>query len=114
MAELEDPSTEQNCSALENVDAAKAAKRLIVALAYEAGVNVKAISSRDGIPQSAVYWLDSFEDNRSRTRSNTNPSQNDYPKSLLSSESATRSALQTLSSHQSGVFEVKIPTAYSN
>lgn len=41
---------------------AKAAKRLVVAIAYVDGVSVKTLAARYGIPQSTVYsWLDRFE-----------------------------------------------------
>lgn len=49
-------------SKLDDVTSAKAAKRLIVALAYLDGVPVDEISDRYGFPRSTVYsWLDRFE-----------------------------------------------------
>jgi transposase len=47
---------------LDRVEGAKAAKRLMVALAYKDGVAVEAMSRRYGVPRSTLYyWLDRFE-----------------------------------------------------
>lgn len=47
---------------LRNVDEAKPAKRLMVALAYKDGVAVDTLSARYGIPRSTIYyWLDRLE-----------------------------------------------------
>lgn len=44
---------------LEQVSAGKAAKRLMIALAYKDGVSVETLSERYAIPRSTVYyWLD--------------------------------------------------------
>ena len=49
--------------ALERVLTGKAAKRLIIALAYKDGVSVATLSERYDIPRSTVYyWLDRFEE----------------------------------------------------
>lgn len=49
-------------AALDEAQDAKAAKRLMVALAYKDGVGVDTISERYGIPQSTIYyWLDRLE-----------------------------------------------------
>lgn len=49
--------------ALADVEGAKAAKRLMVALAYKDGVSVSAMEDRYGIPRSTLYyWLDRFEE----------------------------------------------------
>lgn len=46
---------------LEAVETAKAAKRLMVALAYKDGLSVATLSERYGIPESTLYyWLDRF------------------------------------------------------
>ncbi|USZ69960.1 helix-turn-helix domain-containing protein (plasmid) [Halorussus salilacus] len=46
---------------LDAVESAKAAKRLMVALAYKDGVPVSTLSERYGIPESTLYyWLDRF------------------------------------------------------
>ncbi|WP_162224626.1 helix-turn-helix domain-containing protein, partial [Halorussus amylolyticus] len=48
---------------LEAAETAKAAKRLMVALAYKDGVSVAALSERYGIPKSTLYyWLDRLAD----------------------------------------------------
>ncbi|WP_276259075.1 helix-turn-helix domain-containing protein [Haloglomus litoreum] len=50
-------------AALSEVETAKGAKRLMVALAYKDGVDVDVLTARYGIPQSTVYyWLDRFEE----------------------------------------------------
>lgn len=50
-------------AALGDVESAKAAKRLMIALAYKADVPVSELATRYGIPRSTVYyWLDRFED----------------------------------------------------
>jgi transposase len=50
-------------SALEDAESAKAAKRLMIALAYKDGVDVTEIERRYGIPQSTVYyWLNRLEE----------------------------------------------------
>jgi len=47
---------------LADVSTGKAAKRLIVALAYKDGVPVSTLSDRYEIPRSTIYyWLDRFE-----------------------------------------------------
>lgn len=62
MTKLDAVPVEALREALEAADDAKAAKRLMVALAYKDGVAVDTIASRYGIPQSTVYyWLDRFE-----------------------------------------------------
>jgi len=41
----------------------KAVKRLMIALAYDDGVSVDALSERHGIPRSTIHsWLDRFEE----------------------------------------------------
>lgn len=48
---------------LAEVESAKAAKRLMIALAYMNGTPVATLSDRYGIPGSTIYyWLDRFED----------------------------------------------------
>lgn len=48
--------------ALADASTGKAAKRLMIALAYKDGVSVETLSERYGIPRSRVYyWLDRFE-----------------------------------------------------
>lgn len=62
MAKLAEISVEELQMALGQVDEAKAAKRLMVALAYKDGVDVETISERYGVPQSTIYyWLDRLE-----------------------------------------------------
>lgn len=49
--------------ALDSASTAKAAKRVIIALAYKDGVPVETLSGRYDIPRSTVYyWLDRFEE----------------------------------------------------
>ena len=49
--------------ALVDVSTAKAAKRLMIALAYKDGVSVDTLSNRYAIPRSTIYyWLDRFEE----------------------------------------------------
>ena len=49
--------------ALEDVATGKAAKRLMIALAYKDGVSVETVCERYDIPRSTVYyWLDRFEE----------------------------------------------------
>ena len=62
MSKLGDLSADRLRQALADAEDAKAAKRLMVALAYKDGVGVDTISERYGIPQSTVYyWLDRLE-----------------------------------------------------
>lgn len=50
-------------AALDQVSTGKAAKRLIIALAYKDGVSVETLSERYAIPRSTVYyWLGRFEE----------------------------------------------------
>ncbi len=47
---------------LGEASSAKAAKRLMIALAYADGVRVETLSERYDIPRATVYsWLDRFE-----------------------------------------------------
>lgn len=62
MSKLVDVSADALRSALADADDAKAARRLMVALAYKDGVSVATLTERYGIPRSTVYyWLDRFE-----------------------------------------------------
>jgi transposase len=62
MAKLEDVAADRLRSELAGAETAKAAKRLMVALAYKDGAGVESIADRYGIPQSTIYyWLDRFE-----------------------------------------------------
>lgn len=63
MGKLENVSSETLRSALADAETAKAAKRLVVALAYKDGVDVTVIAARYGVPQSTIYyWLDRFDE----------------------------------------------------
>jgi transposase len=63
MKKLQDVDTSELKAALEHAESGKAAKRLIVALAYKDGVDVMEIEQRYGIPQSTIYyWLQRFEE----------------------------------------------------
>lgn len=63
MRKLADVDAEELRTALETVTSAKAAKRVMVALAYLDGVDVDTLSDRYGIPRSTVYsWLTRFEE----------------------------------------------------
>jgi transposase len=65
MDKLDDISAGTLRDRLGEVENAKAAQRLMVALAYKDGVTVATMSERYGIPASTLYyWLDRFE-NRS-------------------------------------------------
>ncbi|WP_137286280.1 helix-turn-helix domain-containing protein [Halorussus salinisoli] len=49
---------------LDAAESAKAAKRLMVAIAYKDGVSVSALSERYGVPESTLYyWLDRIAEN---------------------------------------------------
>ena len=62
MSKLTQLGREELREALDEAATAKAAKRLMVALAYKDGVDVETLSDRYGIPQSTIYyWLDRFE-----------------------------------------------------
>lgn len=62
MNKLEDVDAAALRQALSEVESAKAAKRLMVALAYKDGVPVSALADRYDIPRSTLYyWLDRFE-----------------------------------------------------
>ena len=63
MDKLADVSADALREALDTVESAKAAKRLVVALDYKDDVPVSALSERYGIPRSTLYyWLGRFED----------------------------------------------------
>lgn len=63
MAKLSTVSVDDLHEALEGVSTGKAAKRLMIALAYKDGVAVATLSERYAIPQSTVYfWLDRFKE----------------------------------------------------
>lgn len=63
MSKLEDVSAAALRDALDRADDAKAAKRLMIAVAYVDGVDVAVLSERYGIPESTIYyWLGRFED----------------------------------------------------
>ena len=62
MEKLEDLDDEDLRDALSEAESAKAAKRLMVALAYKDGVSVSTMEERYSIPRSTLYyWLDRFE-----------------------------------------------------
>ena len=62
MNKLEDVEVGVLHDSLEKASSAKAAKRLMIALAYADGVRVETLSERYGIPRATVYsWLDRFE-----------------------------------------------------
>lgn len=62
MNKLADVDIETLQAALATASNAKAAKRLMVALAYADGVRVETLSERYDIPRATVYsWLDRFE-----------------------------------------------------
>ncbi len=62
MDKLADITVDRLLEALDEVDSAKAAKRLMIALAYKDGVSVDTLSDRYGLSRSTVYsWLDRFE-----------------------------------------------------
>lgn len=63
MSKISTVSVDSLHDALERVSTAKAAKRVMVALAYKDGVSVETLSRRYEIPRSTVYyWLDRFEE----------------------------------------------------
>jgi transposase len=62
MNKLEDVDAGALRDALGKASSAKAAKRLMIALAYADGVRVETLSERYNIPRTTVYsWLDRFE-----------------------------------------------------
>ena len=63
MAKLSTVTVDELHAVLERVTTGKAAKRLMIALAYKDGVAVDTLSERYDIPRSTVYyWLDRFEE----------------------------------------------------
>lgn len=63
MDKLADVSADALRAALGDVESAKAAKRLMVALDYKHSVSVDVLTERYGIPRSTLYyWLDRFEE----------------------------------------------------
>ncbi|WP_340100313.1 helix-turn-helix domain-containing protein [Salinibaculum salinum] len=63
MSKLDGVSADALRDRLDDVESAKAAKRLMVALAYLDGVSVSELSDRYGVPASTLYyWLDRFEE----------------------------------------------------
>lgn len=63
MAKLDGVDPDQLRAALDEATSAKAAMRLMVALAYQEGVRVETMSERYGIPRSTIYsWLTRFEE----------------------------------------------------
>ena len=61
MSKLDGVSGDALREELRAVGTAKAAKRLMVALAYKDGVPVATLSERYGVPESTLYyWLDRF------------------------------------------------------
>lgn len=63
MGKLDGVSADTLRDRLADVESAKAAKRLMVALAYMDGTPVSELSDRYGIPASTLYyWLDRFEE----------------------------------------------------
>jgi transposase len=62
MNKLEDVDGDALRNALGEASSAKAAQRLMIALAYADGVRVETVSERYDIPRATVYsWLDQFE-----------------------------------------------------
>lgn len=62
MDKLADVDADELRDALDGVESAKAAKRLMVALAYKHGTPVSDLTDRYGVPRSTLYyWLDRFE-----------------------------------------------------
>jgi transposase len=62
MNKLEDVDAGALRDALGKASSAKAAKRLMIALAYTDGVRVETLSERYDIPRATVYsWLDRFQ-----------------------------------------------------
>jgi transposase len=62
MNKLADVDTDALQAALDTVASPKAAKRLMIALAYADGVRVETLSNRYDIPRATVYsWLNRFE-----------------------------------------------------
>lgn len=60
---LDDVDADRLRALLADADDPKAVKRLMVALAYEDGESVEALSDRYDVPRSTVYyWLDRFEE----------------------------------------------------
>lgn len=62
MGKLDDVPAAALRDALDDASGAKAATRLLLALAYKDGVGVETLSERYGVPESTIYsWLDRFE-----------------------------------------------------
>jgi transposase len=63
MDKLAEVSADDLRAALADVESAKAAKRLMVALDYKDDVSVATLADRYGVPRSTLYyWLDRFEE----------------------------------------------------
>ena len=86
MNKLEAVDTDALREALREAATAKAAKRLMVALAYADGVRVETLSDRYGIPRATVYsWLDRFE-NQSISEATKDDSRPGRPSKLDASQ----------------------------
>jgi transposase len=82
MNKLEDVDGDALRDALGKASSAKAAKRLMIALAYADGVRVEILSKRYDIPRATVYsWLNRFE-HQSITEAITDESRPGRPSKL--------------------------------
>jgi transposase len=86
MNKLEDVDAGALRDALDEASSAKAAKRLMIALAYSDGVRVETLSERYDIPRATVYsWLDRFE-HQSISEAITDESRPGRPSKLTASQ----------------------------
>ncbi|WP_331232955.1 helix-turn-helix domain-containing protein [Natronorarus salvus] len=92
MTGLDDVPDDLLRSALSRTKEAKAAKRLMIALAVKDGESVSTLSRRYGIPQSTIYyWLSRFED-RSFTEALADEPRPGRPRKLEDDERARLAA----------------------
>lgn len=96
MDKLADITVASLREALENAENAKAAKRLMIALAYKDGVSVDDLSARYGLSRSTVYsWLDRFEYRSIDAAIHDDSRPGRPPKLDDSQQSALRAALES-------------------
>ena len=94
MNKLDEVGADDLRRALSTVESAKAAKRLMVALAYKDGVSVSVLARRYDIPRSTLYyWLDRFEEQSIDDAIEDEPRPGRPPKLSESGRRRLRSAL---------------------
>lgn len=96
MDKLADISVDRLLATLEEVESAKATKRLMIALAYKDGVSVDTLSTRYGLSRSTVYsWLDRFERRSIKSAVEDDSRPGRPPKLDAAQQASVRNALDT-------------------